>query len=94
MIGGYVTVVRMQLWRFIDLFLRIYEILILARVVMSWVQMESNKLSDFVYRVTEPVLRPIRELIPAVAGVIDFSPLIAFMLLTLVRRLLFALLVW
>lgn len=85
--------VRLQLWRLLDLVFRIYEILILARVVMSWVRMEGNSLSDFVYRVTEPILRPVRELIPALAGTIDFSPLIAFMLLTLVRRLLFSLLI-
>jgi len=83
--------INVQLWRFINLILSVYEILILARVVMSWINMGPNSLSDFVYRVTEPVLRPIRELIPALAGVIDLSPLVVFMLIDLIRRLMYVL---
>lgn len=42
-------------------------------------------------RVTEPILAPIRNILPA-AGGLDFSPLIAILLLELIRRLLFSLL--
>ena len=86
---------RYELWRVISLALRVFEILLLARVVMSWVSMVRNALTVFIYRATEPVLWPIRELIPAIAGAIDFSPLIAFLLIrlvgTLVYRILFGL---
>jgi YggT family protein len=45
----------------------------------------------FAERVTEPILAPIRNILPATMG-LDFSPLIAILLLELVRRLLFSLL--
>lgn len=80
--------IRYEIWRTISFVLRVFEILLLARVVLSWIYMGRNALTDFVYRVTEPVLRPIRELIPALMGSIDLSPLIAFILLGLVRTLL------
>jgi YggT family protein len=54
--------------------------------------MDRNALTDFIYRVTEPVLRPIRELIPAFMGSIDFSPLVAFLLIRLVDTLLYRIL--
>jgi YggT family protein len=46
----------------------------------------------FVERVTEPILAPIRNIMPATAG-LDFSPLIALLLLELARRLLISLLI-
>ena len=59
----------------ISLALRVYKCPV-SRVVLSWVSMDRNALTDFIYRATEPVLRRIRELIPALMGPIDFSPLI------------------
>ncbi|MDT8307841.1 MAG: YggT family protein [Anaerolineae bacterium] len=49
-------------------------------------------LYTFAERVTEPILAPIRNILPATAG-LDFSPLIALLLLELVRRLLLSLLI-
>lgn len=82
----------MHAWQLVSLVLRLYEILLLARVVLSWVGLERSSLADFVYGATEPVLRPIRQAIPAAMGMIDFSPLIAFILIDLVRRLIYVLL--
>ena len=39
---------------------------------------------DFLYRITEPVLRPIRNMLPNFGG-IDFSPLIAILLLLFIK---------
>jgi len=39
---------------------------------------------DFLYRITEPVLRPIRNMLPNFGG-IDFSPLIAILLLIFIK---------
>lgn len=49
-------------------------------------------IGDFLYRVTEPVLRPIRNMLPSFGGV-DISPLIAILLLELVQMLLGRLLI-
>lgn len=44
-------------------------------------------LGDFVYRVTEPMLRPIRRVLPVIGGV-DLSPLAAILLLLFVQQVL------
>lgn len=56
---------------------RLYNLLILARILMSFVQVDrSNQFVGLVFDLTEPVLAPIRSLLPP-AGMFDFSPLIA-----------------
>jgi YggT family protein len=44
----------------------------------------------FVYQFTEPILAPIRRLIPPTSG-IDWSPLIAMLILSVVSRVVYAL---
>jgi len=46
--------------------------------------MQGGRLYQFVYEVTEPVLGPIRRVIPPMMG-LDFSPMIAMMLVSLLR---------
>ena len=62
-------------------------ILILLRVVVSWYSPRSvNKLIIILYRLTEPFLAPLRRIIPRF-GPLDFSPLVAVILLQLIRNL-------
>jgi YggT family protein len=71
----------------------VVTVLIIARAVLSWAgPSASNAVVRWVYRVTDPILRPIQSLIPAFGG-IDFSPLIAIVLVQLARDLLVRLLV-
>lgn len=56
--------------------------LLIVYAVMSWVQARSS-LSDVIARLCEPVLRPLRRIIPLVGG-IDLSPLAALVLLQVV----------
>ena len=66
--------------------LQVYSWLILARVILSWVNpTPRNELLLMVFRVTEPVLAPIRSLIP-LRG-IDLSPIVAWLLIQLLTRL-------
>ncbi len=44
-------------------------------------------IADFLARITEPVLRPIRRVVPTIGG-LDFSPLIALVLVVVVQRIL------
>jgi len=54
--------------------------LILIRALISWVNPDpSNPIVQFLYRVTEPILEPIRRFLPAMA--IDISPIIAFLII-------------
>lgn len=67
---------------FLDLFVIAFNVLILVRVLSSWVfpNPEQNAFSHFIYEATEPILGPIRKIVPG-GGMIDLSPLIAFFLL-------------
>ena len=78
---------------FVSVFFGALTLAIFARVILSWVQARLPfGLNDFVFAVTEPILGPIRRLLPA-AGGMDLSPLIAllgiqYLLEPLIMRLL------
>lgn len=72
----------------ISMFLNLYSLLILARVLMSWVQVDPDSpLARTLIDLTEPVLGPIRNLLPPTAG-LDFSPIIAIVLMNVVAQML------
>jgi len=58
---------------------------IIISAVISWVNPDPyNPIVQFLYRTTEPILRPIRRLIPF-RSPIDFSPMIAIIILFFLR---------
>ena len=66
----------------------LYSLVVLAAVVMSWVRVDRrNPLATIVYSLTEPVLAPIRRLLPAMGG-LDFSPMVVLFALRALRGLL------
>ena len=80
----------------IDTVLGLYIILVFAQVVLSWlvgfnVVNTRNRfvylVGDFLYRVTDPALRPIRRMLPSFGG-IDLSPVILLLGLYFIRQLL------
>jgi YggT family protein len=61
---------------------------IFGRVLLSWIPTRLPwGLNDFIFSVTEPILSPIRRALPMAAGM-DFSPLVALVLLQLIERVL------
>ena len=77
----------------LDVAFEILNWLILARVLLSWVSRDySNPVIRFVYEFTEPILAPIRKLMPRSSMPIDFSPILAVLLLQLIRKPIFGLL--
>lgn len=73
---------------FIAMLLQILSMAILVRVLLSWVDpMGGMRISQIMRDLTEPILAPIRSIMPS-NMMIDFSPLIAMMLLQLLGRLL------
>jgi YggT family protein len=72
---------------FIQMLAFVMWLLIIARVVLSWTNpMGGGGLTAFIYQATEPILAPIRRLLPPTAGM-DWSPLIAMLLLGVILRL-------
>jgi len=69
--------------------LTIYKYILLASVVVSWVNADPyNPLVNFIHRVTEPVLRRIRRHMPD-TGMLDLSPLVAFVAIYLLQIIVF-----
>jgi YggT family protein len=63
-------------------------LLILGRVLFSWINPRfEGPIARFLYETTEPLLGPIRRLLPQ-TGMIDFSPLVLLLLLGMLTRLL------
>ena len=71
--------------------------LLIVQAIMSWlinfgiINTQSNfvnMIGTFLYKITEPLLKPIRKLLPEFSGV-DISPVILIMLLIFFRNLLF-----
>jgi YggT family protein len=72
---------------FIRILCDVLTIAILARVILSWFPVSpGNRLVDLLHQVTEPILAPLRGIIPRV-GMIDISPMIAIILLQVVAHL-------
>lgn len=64
----------------LHLVLMAYFWIIIARAVLSWVNPDPfNPIVRFLYRVTEPVLRPIRSRLPTLAMGIDLSPMVVIL---------------
>lgn len=68
----------------------LYEGLIILRAILSWFTTPTtqNRLIDMLNQLTDPILKPVREMLPASGG-IDFSPLVVLIGLELVKRVLF-----
>ncbi len=66
-------------------FLDLYFYVVLVAVVTSWMQLPpNNPIVHYSKMLTEPVLAPIRKLLPPMGG-LDFSPLILLVLLRFIR---------
>ncbi len=77
----------------VDRILFLYEVVIIARALISWFSPNpNNQLYRFLIRITEPIMRPIREtlfrLIPNIG--IDFSPLVIILIIQFLRNMLFS----
>ena len=79
------------LLQLINLVFTLYTFAIIARALLPWLRIsEYHPLMRFLIRITEPVLAPLRRYIPPVGG-LDFTPVIALIVLWLIEQLLRAL---
>ncbi|MFQ3535721.1 MAG: YggT family protein [Aggregatilineales bacterium] len=71
----------------------IFNLLILARVLMSWFNPDpSSAIVRTIYQLTEPILAPIRRLLPS-TGMIDLSPMVALIGAIVVEALILQLII-
>ena len=65
--------------------LDIYSLLVFGSVIISWVKLPpDNPIANFLHSITEPLLSPIRQIMPEMGG-LDFSPLVLLFGIRLVR---------
>jgi YggT family protein len=76
-----------SLYSLVDFVFWLLGLAILLRVLFSWIHPDpGNVIVRVVFQVTEPILAPLRRFVPTLSG-LDLSPMVALMLLELVRRL-------
>ncbi len=81
------------------LFLRIYYFILLGRIIMSWFMMGGgggsptvSMIYQFLYGVTEPLLAPLRSVIPSIKmgmGYLDLSPIILLILVRVLQQVIY-----
>ena len=83
----------LRLLYFIDFLLNLFIFLLIAQAVLSWLIVFNvvntrspvvSTIGEFLYRITEPVLRPIRQFLPNFGG-IDVSPLVAILIIYFIQ---------
>jgi YggT family protein len=73
--------------RILDIGLTLYMWIVIIRALLSWVNPDPyNPIVRFLYQATEPVLRPIRRLIPVGNIGIDISPVIVILVIILLQK--------
>jgi YggT family protein len=59
----------------------VYYIVLFARIILSWFPLQPGtalaSIASIIYQLTEPVMGPVRRLIPTI-GMIDISPIVVF----------------
>ena len=82
--------------RLIDTVISLYIWLLIAQAILSWLiafnvinsyNQFVSRVIEFLWRITEPALRPIRKFVPLIGGV-DVSPIVLILILYFVRDLL------
>jgi len=75
----------------INIILNFYMWVVIIRALISWVNPDPyNFIVQFLYRVTDPVLNPIRRRLPVYTIGIDLSPLIVILIIVFLNRFLVA----
>jgi YggT family protein len=76
----------------IDLLFTILELLVFARVMLSWLPISPwHPIARWLRRIVDPILRPFRRVLPSFSG-IDFSPLLALAVLYVLQQVVHSLL--
>ncbi|MBI3942106.1 MAG: YggT family protein [Chloroflexi bacterium] len=82
---------NIYIYNFILILFQILNLAILARVILSWVNISpDNPIIQVIYQITEPIMAPLRRYIPPI-GMIDITPIVALILLQVIENVLISL---
>lgn len=73
---------------FVNLLVTVLWVAILARVILSWLPLggQSHPIIAIIYQITEPILAPIRRIVPRI-GMLDLTPMVAMFILFAIQRI-------
>ncbi len=75
------------LYNFIEILCQVLIVAIFLRAILSWFMVSSSNIFVVIlHQVTEPILAPLRRVIPRI-GLIDITPMIAILILILIMQL-------
>jgi len=75
-----------QVWSLVDTLFKIYLLLLIVYALLSWVPSLRGRWSDYVAMLVEPVLTPVRRIIPPMGG-LDISFMVVILALGFVVQL-------
>ena len=76
---------------FINILFYVLWAAILGRVIISWINLSpNNPIVVLLYGITEPILAPIRRVLPSM-GMLDLSPMVALIVMMILQRVLLSL---
>lgn len=85
---GLPSIIQLFTWSalgLLGLLVNIYFFALLAMIVLSWIAPgSSNPAIYLLHQITEPVMAPVRKMLPAMGGM-DFSPILVFILINVIQ---------
>ena len=85
--------VYLALFKVLDFIFQALYLALIVRVLLSWIPHDPHhSIMQFIYRITDPMLEPFQNLVPAWKIGLDLSPIFAFFALGIVKNLVFTLL--
>ncbi len=73
----------------LEIVLEFFTWVIIARAILSWVNPDPyNPIVQFLYKITEPVLYPVRRAMGKYSGGLDLSPMIVILIIIFLKRFL------
>jgi YggT family protein len=73
---------------FVELLFNILQFAIIIRALLSWFNpREDNPIVRFLFDITEPILAPLRRIVPRL-GMVDVTPLVAILLMSVIQQVL------
>ena len=73
---------------FLDLLLTVLGFAIIIRALLSWVSIDPyNPLVQILFQITEPILAPLRRIIPPIGGMMDITPIVALIILQVLQAI-------
>ena len=76
------------LYQTINYFFNIVQLLIIARIILSWIpRLRANQIGEFIFGITDPILAPFQRIVPPM-GMLDISPMVAFVVLLILQQVL------